>query len=469
MALEPSYLKMSAGAGDEECCQLIQYSPGPLGVAGITFKDNETLDLSNAKRVVFFAMGQRGGETVKFLAAGRASDNSSLNVESPSSILSSNNSSASLPEGIFSDKSFGKITQDVVLEKNWTRYQISLEGLDLREISDPFGFVLTSNNNNGSETSVDFHLKGVTYDTKPATDPLDTLEGNSTLSSSNSTSLPTPSNNTDFTSNSTSLPTPSNNTDFTSNSTSLPTPSNNTDFTSNSTSLPTPSNNTDFTSNSTSLPTPSNNTDFTSPLFLESERNSTSLDTDSNGTIQIQDPDLGGKNENIKTTENSHINNDAGLQDIAQATSNDNNATTSLSLPANNEVSTSSSEPPSSSSLPANLSASNLTIAQPVESGIATTDILTNSHESIPPGSSSFLPLSPLLDPQLPSLLPSEAFRPTFSDTTPPDTVIPLVTDSSTGSAIQNGGISDSESTLSFTFDGLDETSNSIAGYQWQR
>ena len=118
------------------------------------------------------------------------------------------------------------------------------------------------------------------------------------------------------------------------------------------------------------------------------------------------------------------------------------------------------------SSLPANLSASNLTIAQPVESGIATTDIRTNSPESIPSGSSSFLSLSPLLDPQLPSLLPSEAFRPTFSDTTPPDTMIPLVTDNSTGSALQNGGISDSESALSLAFDGLDETSNSIAGYQ---
>ena len=44
--------------------------------------------------------------------------------------------------------------------------------------------------------------------------------------------------------------------------------------------------------------------------------------------------------------------------------------------------------------------------------------------------------------------------------------MIPLVTDNSTGSALQNGGISDSESALLLAFDGLDETSNSIAGYQ---
>ena len=64
------------------------------------------------------------------------------------------------------------------------------------------------------------------------------------------------------------------------------------------------------------------------------------------------------------------------------------------------------------------------------------------------------------------SFPPPEAFIPTFSDSIPPDTVIPLVTDGNTGSAIQNGGTSDSKSILSITFEGLDETGNSIAGYQ---
>ena len=69
-AQQSDYLKMSAAVGDEECCQLIQYTPGPIGVAGITFKDNNGFDLTNAKRVVFFAKGQQGGESVTFLAAG---------------------------------------------------------------------------------------------------------------------------------------------------------------------------------------------------------------------------------------------------------------------------------------------------------------------------------------------------------------------------------------------------------------
>jgi hypothetical protein len=65
-----------------------------------------------------------------------------------------------------------------------------------------------------------------------------------------------------------------------------------------------------------------------------------------------------------------------------------------------------------------------------------------------------------------PSLLPSEAFIPHAPDAIPPDTVLPLVTDSNTGSTIQNGGASDSSSALSLTFDGLDETGNAVAGFQ---
>ena len=75
-------------------------------------------------------------------------------------------------------------------------------------------------------------------------------------------------------------------------------------------------------------------------------------------------------------------------------------------------------------------------------------------------------PSSHLPNYQQQSFPPPEAFNPTFSDRTPPDTVIPLVTDGNTGSAIQNGGTSDSKSILSITFEGLDETGNSIAGYQ---
>ena len=101
-----------------------------------------------------------------------------------------------MPADIFNDKRFGRITQDLVLDSEWKRYEISLEGLDLKSITDPFGFVVT--NNNTSATPLSFSLKGVSYDTKAATNPVETLQENaSSASSSNSTSLPTSTNTTE--------------------------------------------------------------------------------------------------------------------------------------------------------------------------------------------------------------------------------------------------------------------------------
>jgi hypothetical protein len=511
---DSSYLKMSPGGGDEECCQTIQYTPGPLGVAGITFKDPEAFDLTNAKRVVFFAMGQKGGETMKFLAAGSTTSNTSLNGEGPSLIPPSSEGSVSLPADIFSDKKFGRITQDIVLEKNWNRYQISLDGLDLKEITDPFGFVISSsNNNNGSGTPISFNLKGVTYDTKPATDPVDTQQENATLSSSNSTGL----------SNSTSLPVPSNSTEAAiSNSTSLPVPSNSTEAAiSNSTSLPVPSNSTEAAiSNSTSLPVPvpSNSTEAASSTLSPTSKDSSSkIISNSNTTGPISNRDLTGQDDivdiiddNSPSTDNTTV--DQSLtqrsSDKANSTNSDTYPIASSSSPISDDNGISS---PLSSSASSNFSVSNLTVPSAIESQTVATDLRTNSNVNTGSGtnndqslnenlnstflgpitsnnqqpsvlpnqpyastinsSSVALPTPSLVPSEVPinqqfSLLPPEAFNPTFSDNTPPDTVIPLVTDSNTGLAIQNGGTSDSSSVLSVTFDGLDEIGNSIAGYQ---
>jgi hypothetical protein len=494
---DSSYLKMSPGGGDEECCQTIQYTPGPLGVAGITFKDPEAFDLTNAKRVVFFAMGQKGGETMKFLAAGSTTSNTSLNGEGPSLIPPSSEGSVSLPADIFSDKKFGRITQDIVLEKNWNRYQISLDGLDLKEITDPFGFVISSsNNNNGSGTPISFNLKGVTYDTKPATDPVDTQQENATLSSSNSTGL----------SNSTSLPVPSNSTEAAiSNSTSLPVPSNSTEAAiSNSTSLP--------------VPVPSNSTEAASSTLSPTSKDSSSkIISNSNTTGPISNRDLTGQDDivdiiddNSPSTDNTTV--DQSLtqrsSDKANSTNSDTYPIASSSSPISDDNGISS---PLSSSASSNFSVSNLTVPSAIESQTVATDLRTNSNVNTGSGtnndqslnenlnstflgpitsnnqqpsvlpnqpyastinsSSVALPTPSLVPSEVPinqqfSLLPPEAFNPTFSDNTPPDTVIPLVTDSNTGLAIQNGGTSDSSSVLSVTFDGLDEIGNSIAGYQ---
>ena len=84
------------------------------------------------------------------------------------------NSTVSLSPGIsknlnkgkvFKNQESGLVTQDVALSNDWRRYQIALNDSDLKDVTHPFGFILT-----GGNTA--FSLKGVTYDTNTAEDPL---------------------------------------------------------------------------------------------------------------------------------------------------------------------------------------------------------------------------------------------------------------------------------------------------------
>ena len=65
------------------------------------------------------------------------------------------------------------ISEDVSLENDWRRYQISLEGVNLERISHPFAFIV--NEVPGPESAT-FSLRDITYDSKPATDPLEIVE-----------------------------------------------------------------------------------------------------------------------------------------------------------------------------------------------------------------------------------------------------------------------------------------------------
>ena len=70
---------------------------------------------------------------------------------------------------IFPNQGFGIMTHKVTLSNHWQRYQISLNSNDLRDITHPFGFVMTGSN---SSTIQIFYLKGVTFDKKYAQDSL---------------------------------------------------------------------------------------------------------------------------------------------------------------------------------------------------------------------------------------------------------------------------------------------------------
>ena len=73
----------------------------------------------------------------------------------------------------FNDQNFTLISEDVSLENDWRRYQISLEGVNLERISHPFAFIV--NQGPGQEATT-FSLRDITYDSKPATDPLEIVE-----------------------------------------------------------------------------------------------------------------------------------------------------------------------------------------------------------------------------------------------------------------------------------------------------
>jgi hypothetical protein len=177
--------------GNCEHCDVITYTPGLQGWAGIAFKSNKLLDLTGAHRIVFFAKGNTGRENVAFVAVGK-------NVSSPVS-----NSSLTSTH-TFKNVRFAVTSQNITLTSDWKRYELSLDGRNMTSISYPFGFIvlkgkqqviweiprlsldkssqqlanlkgplLTDNNSN----RVIFFLKGVTIDTNPALiNPLPTIK-----------------------------------------------------------------------------------------------------------------------------------------------------------------------------------------------------------------------------------------------------------------------------------------------------
>jgi hypothetical protein len=163
------------GDGNCEICQLITFTPGPSGHAGIAYRSNNALDLTGAQRIVFFAKGELGGENLAFVAVGK----------DKTSGQTSNTSSAS-PK-IFKTLTFAVTTQNVTLVNDWKRYQISLNGIDLTGVTAPFGIIVQKDRHQTPPSSpgnnrpplddkdpnhIVFFLKGVTIDNNLAVDPL---------------------------------------------------------------------------------------------------------------------------------------------------------------------------------------------------------------------------------------------------------------------------------------------------------
>jgi hypothetical protein len=177
------YLQISSTTmttdGNCEMCQFIKYMPGPIGKAGVAYTPVQTLDLSGAQRIVFFAKGELGGENVAFVAIGKASN------------------AQPVSPNIFRNLNFAVISKNVTLTNDWRRYQLSLNGIDFKGVTDQFGFIVSkvrtqsqapSSNSlypldDANANHIVFFLKGVTIDNNPAINPLPTVQ----LSSTNTT------------------------------------------------------------------------------------------------------------------------------------------------------------------------------------------------------------------------------------------------------------------------------------------
>ncbi|MBR1870812.1 MAG: hypothetical protein IJ802_03200, partial [Kiritimatiellae bacterium] len=122
-----------------ETCIKIDYLDH-IGWAGIFWQDPANdwgekaggRNLSNAATLVFRARGAHGGEKVTFFMGG-------------------------LKDKPFSDTASAKL-ENVILKKEWTRYRIPLDGLDLSTIKTGFGFTIA---NDGDPFT--FYLDDITY------------------------------------------------------------------------------------------------------------------------------------------------------------------------------------------------------------------------------------------------------------------------------------------------------------------
>lgn len=152
-----AYLKIEEDFVDPdnhcEFCLRVEYIPGPDGKAGLAYALDKSLDMKDAKRLHFFVKGEKGGEKVRFKAAGK-------DIES-----------YQLGKGLVKSQKFAAKTSDITLGKNWKKYEIDLNKADMTKISQAFGFDFDKPSNGKSMV---FYLKGVTFDTEPAKAPVPT-------------------------------------------------------------------------------------------------------------------------------------------------------------------------------------------------------------------------------------------------------------------------------------------------------
>lgn len=137
-----------------EFCTLVEYRPGPRGMAGFAYENDAGLDLSGANKARFWIMGDQGNERVKFKIAGKSSD----------SIVEDRRPNRPATNSIFESERFALTTEEIMLANDWRRYEIDLTGVSLDDITHPIGFEISKGN--GAQKQV-IYIKGLVFDDEP--------------------------------------------------------------------------------------------------------------------------------------------------------------------------------------------------------------------------------------------------------------------------------------------------------------
>ena len=135
-----------------EFCTSIDYQPGvSTDNLDLSWAADKNFNISGAKKVTFYVMGDEGGEVVKFKAAGKKIDK----------VLSGGKKAK--------DLDFGVVSKPVKLEKKWQKLEIDLTKANLNGVTNPFGIGIEKADNKGP---VRIFVKAMILDDSPADNPL---------------------------------------------------------------------------------------------------------------------------------------------------------------------------------------------------------------------------------------------------------------------------------------------------------
>ncbi|MFL6473907.1 MAG: PKD domain-containing protein [Nitrososphaera sp.] len=164
--------------GERNCemsCIYVKFQPGAASTSGLAFVSDSPLDLSGAKRVHFFLMGEKGGETVKVNLVGKKP------------------TTGQNPDAPFKEK-FSRSSGIITLTNDWKRYEMPLDGISLKDTTAPFALQLLKGKSTGNQA---IYFKFIVYETDPV-DQRFVLAANTTNSTA-STTAPLAANTTNST------------------------------------------------------------------------------------------------------------------------------------------------------------------------------------------------------------------------------------------------------------------------------